>query len=210
VKLGADEVRELEPGGAVEALVRRGRRVILADLRGMGQAVSRSPSSRTDSPLGHEVKEAFLSMHIGRPLLGQRVADLLVLLESLKARNDSPSTSGFELLGSGPAGLAVLHAAALDEQGLIRGVTLDRSLFSWADVVQKGVSRNQIGSAVPGVLRYYDLPDLAARLEPCPLTIRAPVDAMDRPISQSDLQAVFAACIGSYGGGGLLTLQASP
>jgi dienelactone hydrolase len=210
VKLSVDQARELEPGGPVEALMRRGRRVVLADLRGMGQAASRSSSGRTDSPLGHEVKEAFLSMHIGRPLLGQRVTDLLVLLEDLKSRKDSPYTSGFELVGVGPAGLAVLHAAALDEHGLIRGITLERSLFSWADVVQRGVSRNQIGSAVPGVLRYYDLPDLAARLEPCPLTIRSPVDAMDRPLSQSELQAAFAPCIESYGAGGPLTLQASP
>ena len=176
----------------------------------MGQAASGPSSNRTDSPLGPEVKEAFLSLHIGRPLLGQRVTDLLVLLESLKSRKDSPYTSGFELVATGPAGLAVLHAAALDEHGLIRGITLERSLFSWADVVQRGVSRNQIGSAVPGVLRYYDLPDLAARLEPCPLTIRFPVDAMDRSISQNDLQAAFASCIESYGAGGLLTLQASP
>ena len=80
--------------------MRRGRRIILADLRGMGQAASRSSSSRTDSPLGSEVKEAFLSLHIGRPLLGQRVSDLLVLLESLKSRQDSPYPSGFELVAT--------------------------------------------------------------------------------------------------------------
>jgi hypothetical protein len=210
VKLGADQVRELEPGGPVEAMLRRGRRVILADLRGMRQGAYRSSSSRTDSPLGSEVKEAFLSLHIGRPLLGQRVTDLLVLLESLNSRKDSMCTAGFELVGSGPAGLAVLHAAALDEHGLIRGITLEQSLFSWADVVQKGVSSNQIGSAIPGVLRYYDLPDLAARLEPCPLNIRFPVDAMDHPVSRNDLQTVFASCIESYGARGPLTLQASP
>jgi dienelactone hydrolase len=210
VKLGADRVRELESGGPVEALMRRGRRVVLADLRGIGQAASRSASSGNDSPLGNEVRVAFLSMHIGRPLLGQRVTDVLVLLESLKSRQDSPYRSGFELVAMGPAGLAVLHAAALDEQGLIRGITLERSIFSWADVVQKGVGRNQIGSVVPGVLRYYDLSDLASRLEPCPLTIRVPVDAMDHSISQNDLQAAFASCIESYGAGGLLTLQASP
>ena len=67
--------------------MQRGRRVVLADLRGMGRRlriVGRGEAP--DSPLGQRVKEAFLSLHIGRPLLGQRVIDLLVLLESLNPR----------------------------------------------------------------------------------------------------------------------------
>ena len=53
--------------------MRRGRRVVLADLRGMGQAgIADHRRAERDSPLGPEVKEAFLALHIGRPLLGQR------------------------------------------------------------------------------------------------------------------------------------------
>ena len=66
-----------------------------------------------------------------------------------------------------------MHAAALDEQGLIRRVVLDRCLVSWTDVVRRGISRDQLASVVPGVLRYYDLPDLAARLDPLPVEIRS-------------------------------------
>ena len=82
------------------------------------------------------------------------------------------------MVATGPAGLAVLHAAALDEQGLICRVVLDQCLISWADVVRRGVCRDQLASVVPGVLRYYDLPDLVARLDPLPVEIRSPVDAL--------------------------------
>ena len=84
VKLGFDIEAELAPGGPAEQLVRRGRRVVLADLRGMGDDSRRDRPGRQESPLGSDVKAAFLSLHIGRPLLGQRVIDLLCLLDSLK------------------------------------------------------------------------------------------------------------------------------
>ena len=45
-----------------------------------------------------------------------------------------------------------------------------------------------MGSVVPGVLEAYDLPDLAARLAPLPLTIQAPVDAMGEPVSRTTRQ----------------------
>ncbi len=103
----------------------------------------------------------------------------------------------------------VLHAALLDEHGLIKKVTLERALVSWSDVVERGVSRNQMGNVVPGVLEAYDLPDLAARLAPLPLTIDSPVDAMGEPVSQAALERSYARCAESYGAGGKLVLKAT-
>ena len=45
--------------------------------------------------------------------------------------------SGFHVVGVGAAGPVVLHAALLDEHGLIKKVTLERSLVSWADIVER-------------------------------------------------------------------------
>ena len=111
-------------------------------------------------------------------------------------------------MGVGAAGPVVLHAALLDEHGLIKQVTLERSLISWADVVERGISRDQMGNVVPGVLEAYDLPDLAARLAPLPLTIQAPVDAMGEPVSQATLERSYAHCTQEYGPGGKLVLRA--
>jgi hypothetical protein len=79
----------------------------------------------------------------------------------------------------------VLHAALLDDKGLVKEVTLERSLTSWEDLVEQGISRGQLGGAVPGVLAVYDLPDLAARLAPRPVHIKSPVDASGQPVSAS-------------------------
>ena len=113
-------------------------------------------------------------------------------------------------MGVGAAGPVVLHAALLDEHGLIKQVTLERSLISWADVVERGLSRDQMGNVVPGVLASYDLPDLAAKLAPIPLTIQAPVNAMGEPVSQALLERAYAACARAYGPNGKLELLAEP
>jgi hypothetical protein len=210
VEVGANLAARMDSGGPVEKLMRQGRRVLLVRLRGMQESVSGPDSRRNNLPLGNDVSEAFLSLHIGRPLLGQRVLDLLTLLESLASAKESPTIRGFELVGYGTAGLAVLHAAALDERDVIRGIRLDRTLVSWSDVVQSGMSRQQLASAVPGVLQFYDLPELAARLEPSRLEIRAAVDAMGQQVSQAELESAYAPCKRSYGISDALLLQATP
>src|SRR5206468_669626 len=73
---------------------------------------------------GHDVKEALLSIHLAQPLLGQRVVDLLSVLEGLKS--ESGGDAGFPVVGVGAAGPIVLHAALLDKKGLIKEVSLER------------------------------------------------------------------------------------
>jgi hypothetical protein len=210
VEIGADLAARMDPGGPAEKLMRQGRRVLLVRLRGMQASVSGPETNRDASPLGKDVSEAFLSLHIGRPLLGQRVFDLLTILESLATAKESPTPCGFELVGYGAAGLAVIHAAALDERDLIRGVTLDRTLVSWTNAVQSGVSYRQLTSVVPGVLQFYDLPELAGRLEPCRLEVRAALNAMGQQVSQGELESTYAACKRSYGASNALLLRAAP
>ena len=70
--------------------------------------------------------------------------------------------------------------------------------------------RGDLASVVPGVLRSYDLPDLAAMLAPRRLTIREPLDPAGNPVSQASLDETYAACRSAFaaaGAGEKLTLQ---
>jgi len=109
--------------------------------------------------------------------------DCLGVIEGLRAERGDEA--GFHIVGVGRAGPVVLHAALMDQRGSIKEVTLERSLVSWEDVVKRGISRDQLGSVVPGALRVYDLPDLVARMAPRPVHILNPVDASGRPVSDS-------------------------
>ena len=64
----------------------------------MGKTSPQAESGRNASPFGRDWRDAYVALAIGRPLLGQRVADLLSILEGLaadlaRARSTKVSTS---------------------------------------------------------------------------------------------------------------------
>ncbi len=141
-------------------LARAGRIVLTVDLRGYGE-------TRDVGSLGkffnHEQATAYLAMHIGRTLFSQRIGDILDALDVLHA--DARVDRGdIHVLGVGAAGPLAMHAAAFDRR-IISYETRD-AIRSWIDdVVAKPLERDLIGYVVPGVLGYYDLPDLARWIE---------------------------------------------
>jgi dienelactone hydrolase len=190
---GASHLYDRESSAA--RFLKDGSTVYAVDLRGFGASAPKK---------GGET-EAFLAFHIGRPLLGQRVRDILSLVAFFGRNSDF---AGVHLVARGATGPAALHAALLDPR--IKAVTLENSLISWQSVVDIPLSKGQLGNVVPGVLAYYDLPDLAARMAPRPLTIRNPVDAAGRPVSQKELERVHAECRKTYNKAqGKLTLEAA-
>ena len=162
--------------GRADEFLALGQGVIAPDLRGIGETA------------GSEFKEAFLSMHLARPLLGQRVRDLLAIVADTFAE--------YHAVGIGSAAPVVLHAAALDPH--ITQVTLEGGVVSWSSVVRIPLSKGQLANVVPGALAVYDLPDLAAAIAPRPLTIRNAVDAAGNPVSQAELEEVYAAARAAY------------
>lgn len=154
------------PSG-LEELLKLPDGTILIQPRGMGET---QPGGKVNDPgwFGQDWKEAFLAFHLGRPLLGQRVVDVLSVLEGL----DQPAAGGtkaegeprrYRLVGVGTAGPIALHSAFLDDNDRISDVTMEGSIASWEDVVKQGVIRTPLSVVVPGALRVYDLPDLVAR-----------------------------------------------
>ncbi len=191
IYLDGDGMARAVSGGRLDKLASAGQRVLALDLRGLGETSPTPPSAKASS-FGFDYKQAFLGLHLNRPLLGQRVADLLAILPCL----GDEAKDGINLHGVGTAGLVALHAAALDER--IGAATVEGALLSWSNVVHTPISSNQLTSVVPGVLRVYDLPELAASLAPRPLTIRLPRDAAQRPVAKDDLTAAYRVCVESY------------
>jgi pimeloyl-ACP methyl ester carboxylesterase len=184
VGVGLDRTDALGPNGIAEVRGRTGQRVLLLELRGMGET-SPTLASNANSPpshFGRDSREAFLALQLNRPLLGQRVFDLIRVLDALR---DEVKT-GVHLVGRGTGGPIALHAAALDPR--VTRLTLDGSILSWDGVVRTPVTRDQLTNVVPRALERYDLPDLAASLAPRPLTILAPVDPAGRPLPMADLE----------------------
>jgi pimeloyl-ACP methyl ester carboxylesterase len=184
---GEGKARDAGRGGPIERRVKAGQGVLAPDLRGMGET---TPPNDWAACFGDDWKEAFLGLHLGRPLLGQRVYDVIAILESM-----GPS-EGVHLIGIGSAAPIALHAAALDSR--VRQLTLEKSLLSWSAVARTPIHHNQLTNAVPGALGGYDLPDLAEAFAPRSLSLRSPVDAAGKLVSQEVLEEVYAGCKAAY------------
>ncbi len=189
-------------GGPIERLVAGGADVVLIEPRGMGET---APGDRPGAT-GVDTREAFLSLHLDRPLLGQRVYDVLWVLTVLSL---TAKPHGIELIGVGQGGPIVLQAMAMDER--VKGATLERSSLSWSAGVRNPAKRASLADVVPGVLQSYDLPDLTAAIAPRRLTIREPLDPSGKPVSQEVLDAAYALARAAYKAAGAeekLILQA--
>jgi hypothetical protein len=186
IVVGAEGKAKARP--AADRFLAAGQPAVLLDLRGWGETA------------GSDFKESFLSILLGRPLLGQRVRDVL-------------GVAGAEshVVGIGAAAPAALHAVALEPR--IAELTLEGMVVSWGSVVRTPQSQGQLANVVPGALRVYDLPDLAAAVAPRPLRIRAAVDAAGKPVSQAELEEAYAAARAAYKAAGAeknLVLEAKP
>jgi cephalosporin-C deacetylase-like acetyl esterase len=170
-------------GEAVTELVKKGTRVLAVEPRGIGE--THPIGNGYAEHFGRDYNEASLSLNLARPLLGQRVYDLLVVLEY--AAND-PLTQRDEIsvVGIGRTAPLALHAAALDTR--IARVTIEHGLHSWASVVHATTHHDQFTNVVPGALELYDLPDLAQLIAPRTLCVRNENDPMGKPVLQPALE----------------------
>ncbi len=185
VKAGVDWARDFaEPGKMDELLESRSGHVVLIEPCEAWARPIPAPSPGATGRSAATGRRRSWASTWRRPLLGQRVVDVLSVLEGLKA--EQGDGTGFHLVGVGAAGPVVLHAALLDEKGLVKEVTLERSLTSWEDLVKQGISRDQLGNVVPGALRVYDLARAGGPRWPRgQVHIVEPVDASGQPASGS-------------------------
>ena len=155
----------LREGADGDALARRGRPVLAIDAAGFGSTVD-NRTGYSDSWFGPD-KLAWLAMMTGKPLVGLATTDILRALEYLSGQKlAADGCAGF---ARGMAGVALLHAAALDSR--LAEVTVEGALVSFEAVARAPIHRRVMTGIVPGMLGVYDLPDLAAAIAPRPLTL---------------------------------------
>ncbi len=130
--------------------------VLLSDTRGTGETADR-PELNDPKYFNKEYRNAMLSLHIGKPLLGQRVSDILMILQAIER---FPSNDGIpiEINATGVNCLPALHAAVLDSR--ITQLNLYNSITSFKTILEKPAGKNWYSYVIPGVLNYYDIPDL--------------------------------------------------
>lgn len=104
-------------------------------------------------------RTAFLALHIGRPLIGQRAEDVLAVCDHLKRAFPE---AAIELEAEREAVPAAIVAALL-EPG-ISSLAIRQGLSSWQSVIDSEMHVDVVSNVAVGMLGLADLPDLIARL----------------------------------------------
>jgi len=145
-----------------------------ADLRGRGQCVPRPPSRGPNyySPRGEDFY-IWDTLMVGRPMLGGYVHDALQALRCLRAR-PQVDPARLWVIGQGTMGVAALFALALDPA--VRGAFLQSALSEYRAIVENDRYTTPFRIYATGLLRHFDLPDVAALAAPRKLVLLNPLD----------------------------------
>lgn len=172
-----------------ESLVQQGLIVLSLDVRGLGETRATRVDNGSDWPRYFgDYEAAMTALLTGTTLTGGRVRDILRAVDLLAARPDVDPARLYAAARE-TAGSALLHAAALDPR--LSRVVLERSLESYVSVAEHRLHRQVFEQVVPGVLRHYDLPDLARLLGTRPLTLVDPVDPLGLPVRLEALRPAY-------------------
>jgi cephalosporin-C deacetylase-like acetyl esterase len=157
-----------------------GCRVAVIDVRGRGDcAIAYPRRGRFYFPnrIPNEAYLTWFALMLGKPLLGGQVYDALQALQYLRSR---PDVSGaVSLVGDGPHGVIALYAAALDRG--VRGVALRQTVTDYRALAVAERYTQPFGIYAYGILRGFDLPNVAGALAPRPLLLLNPVTPLGEP-----------------------------
>ncbi len=175
----------------------------------MCEAWASSPLSSVRARAGyaawHQQEENFAwgSLILGKPLVGQRVTDILALIAALRRY---PATAGrpVHLAALGKLTVPALFAASLEPR--IQQLYLAGGLVSFQNVVETDIYQSPFANFVPDLLNHTDLPDIAASLSPRRLTLAGTIDAAGAQVPAGTVRTIYAA---AYAAGNLSILEGS-
>jgi len=157
--------------------------VVAFDVRGIGELTPEASPGQWNYARNHATDEmwTWASMMLGRPLLGQRVTDILAVVRAL------PNTR-ITLGAYGSMCVAALCAAALEPR--ITTVQLHRGLISWASLLTTDDYKEPFSNFVPGILLDTDLPQIANAMK-SRLVLANPVNGAGQPVPEAAVRRAY-------------------
>lgn len=133
---------------------------------------------------GPESQWARRALNAGLSLFGLRVFSVLRTLVYLRTRWEARADA-LSIVGVGRGGLWGLYAAALDKD--VSRVAMLRSLSTYRCLIEHRRHNHHFSLYLPGCLREFDLPQVAACVAPRPLTL---INAVNQRKDRCDAAAV--------------------
>ena len=164
--------------------------VCVPDLRCIGDVAPRNGPGYPPYAREHQGEEDYTwgSLILGKPLLGQRVTDILAWVAALRADHTLGSRK-VRVAALGQLTAPALFAAALDPA--IDELYLAAPVLSYRDIVETENYTTPFACFLPGVLLHTDLPDVAASLAPRPVSLAGTVNAAGATVDPAAVHKVY-------------------
>ncbi len=180
-----------QEGEMYQQLAQQGFAVCVPDVRGIGDLTPEYGRGAAHYARSHQGEEdyAWSAMILGKPLLGQRVTDILAAAAAWRAY---PGMSGrkLRLAARGRLAVAALFAAALDPE--IDEVYLSEMLISYRSIVETEEFRTPLADFVPSLLRHIDLPEVARSIAPRKVVLAGSIDAKGETAQAAEVERLYA------------------
>jgi cephalosporin-C deacetylase-like acetyl esterase len=187
-------VAEVTGARVIEGSPREGKGAILylgsrdADaqaLETLGYSVSiYDPRSRGEASGGYSgaYQAAQRAILLNKSLIGLHLVEIQRRLDELAAAGP------VALYGKGNGGVLALYAAALD--GRVQKAVVDGAVLSYMDIAQARI-HDAWEIVIPGVLKSFDLPDLARAIAPRPLVLIDPRTPAGAPAARAVVERQY-------------------
>ena len=148
-----------QQGGLYQTLATNGHIVCVPDLRGVGDLAPEIGRGSALSAEEHKSEESWAwgSLILGKPLLGQRVTDILAVMEALR-HHDGVAGLPLAVAARGEWTVPMQFAAALDSNFAV--LYLSGGLLSYRNIVETEDYTHPFANFVPGILHHTDLTEL--------------------------------------------------
>lgn len=177
-------------GELYDALAREGCIVCAPDLRNTGDLMPEFSRGSARYARSHNSDEdyAWACFILGKPLLGQRVTDLLAVVRGLRSRADLRSRR--VLVAARGVSTVIAQFAAVMEPS-IDSLYLAGGLASYQRIADSETYSHPLGNFVPNLLLHTDLPDLAKAIAPRKIVLAGAVDAAGSRLLAADVAAEY-------------------
>ena len=177
-------------GDLYDTLAGLGCVVCAPDLRNTGDLTPEFSRGSARFARSHNSDEdyAWSCFILGRPLLGQRVSDLLAVVRGLRSRAEFQSRR--VLIAARGASTAVAHFAAALEPS-IDSLYLSGGLASYQRIVDNETYSYPLGNFAPNLLLHTDLPDLAKATAPRKIVLAGAVDAAGSKLPVTEVRTEY-------------------
>ena len=167
--------------GVIDPLMVAGYRVVALDPRGWGESEPILPGA--DPPYSWEDFFAYRGAETGRPLLGQRIKDLLASASNRRGHLQ------WLVAGVGAGALVAAHAAALDQR--ISRLVAVGGPISFRSLANDPMTKHPFSTFLPGVVGEYDIHDVYATLAPREVFVLNPQNSRGQLATRHEVEEEF-------------------